>query len=156
MLPANLLAPDMKPTKPAKTVVMDPTAMKPKPKLPPHHAGQPDYGDINLSMTNKFCLEANANACETMTDMCAALNSVNAEMDQSLCQGVQSFCEKQQQMGQHMHMDLSAKVCLNFEASAKACDIVAEVCEPGSKAAGSQFCQQTQAYCATGVNLGHV
>jgi hypothetical protein len=150
-LPTSLLAPDLEPFKPA---AVDPTSRpqktKPRPQQPNAPPSQPDYGGINFSMTDNFCLEANVSACEAMTDLCAALPALGSSSpwQQNLCQGVQTFCEKQQQMGDHVHLDLSAKICLNLEASAKACEIVAEVCRPGSKAAGSLFCQRSQAYCA--------
>lgn len=133
----DLVAPD---PSPAQAMIM------PRPRSqPPATNPKPDYGGIDLSLTDKLCIDMKASACEAITDMCTLMKPVAG--DSGMCDGVQAFCEKQKEMGNHMHMDMDAKVCLTFEASARACEVVTAACKPGSKAAGSNFCMRAQSYC---------
>ena len=104
---------------------------------------------VDLSFTNSTCAGMRVDACNMMEDFCSTAKAGNLRGGDKndICSTVQTYCTAQKKYSDHLHLDMTAEFCVNFEASDSACAIGRQVCSSHPQAADVNFCKQLNTLC---------
>ena len=103
--------------------------------------------DIDLSLSDQVCVELQASACTVLEDVCGLVEGSRSSKTGAYCDGLRSYCAREAEAHTTPAVTVEAKMCVNFEASTDACQIVAEVCKKGSAGEKSTFCAKAASLC---------
>lgn len=103
--------------------------------------------DIDLTLSDKVCVDLEASACTVAEDICGLVEGARGSKGGAYCQGMRSFCAQEAAAGHMPALTVDAKMCVRFEATADACQIVADACKSGSGNENSTFCTKAVSLC---------
>ena len=118
--------------------------------IPPPPPTDSGYGplDIDLSLSDRVCVELQASACTVLEDVCGLVEgSRTSKAAGPYCEGLRSYCTREADAHSTPAVTVEAKMCVNFEANIDACQIVAEACKKGSAGEKSTFCTKAVSLC---------
>ena len=124
---------------------------KPKPsKVPsiidPDLEPNPVLTGIKVGISDKICIDVQADACNAMNDMCALLKN-SPEGPPAFCTESSKMCQNPEIASLAKQITVQGKFCLNFKASGDICTTAAKLCAPGSAAADSAVCKKIIPLC---------
>jgi hypothetical protein len=113
--------------------------------------------DIDLSLSDKICVELEASACTVLEDICGIMEGGRSPEDGSkTCEGLRRYCVQEEKKGSPPAVTVDAKLCVNFEATTDACEIISRVCQQHTPGYSNNFCTKAASLCSVSMPLGKV